>query len=265
MYLPLSGVLGVLAIASAAAQTGESEITLLTPSKYEIRSDEVFSVHLAYSRPYASELHIRLSSIGFFEAWGDSQWSGRLGPRDTARITMQVRLRQDRLHEVPEFVPLTLFIQNVPFTQIVQGTGPTITLRVANFRELPTHHNPLMQRPTEPPVAYSPADYVPPQPSDGWGNLRRRMSYPLLAQRASLEGAFLAYVSINARGTTSSVEFDRRDVPVFAEHVREVLLATRWIPAQVKGRPMNTRITIPVVFIIDDYADIEPFVVRHKR
>lgn len=120
-------------------------IARLEASKTDIRSDEIFTVTLTYSLPYDSDLYIRLSNQGLFEAVGDSQWQGHVAANETVYTRFRTRYQQNKLIVATRDVPLSVFCRNVPFEQweiYGQAKGPIIYLHLTDFEELPSLHNP---------------------------------------------------------------------------------------------------------------------------
>jgi hypothetical protein len=95
-----------------------------------------------------------------------------------------------------------------------------------------------------------------PRPVLGWNSLQRRFIFPELAQRSGLRGAYLATVTVDANGGVTEVsvtDFDGKPVTeapggTVVEPVINSIKTVRWTPGTDGGKPINSRITLPIIF-----------------
>lgn len=79
--------------------------------------------------------------------------------------------------------------------------------------------------------------------------VNRSISYPAAALSAGIEGKVFASFVVNKNGKISDVKIIRglqRDCD--KEVIRIIKLMPNWIPGELKGIPVNVRVSIPIVF-----------------
>ncbi len=70
-----------------------------------------------------------------------------------------------------------------------------------------------------------------PVPAIGWDSLQSLINYPDIARRAGVEGDVNATVHIDKNGNVVAVNV-KGDAGILENHVKRILMKTRWIPAK---------------------------------
>jgi len=85
---------------------------------------------------------------------------------------------------------------------------------------------------------------------EGWYKyLRGSLAYPRQAQRMGIEGTVLVRFVINTDGSVQDVEVVRPVDPALDKAAVDVILnSPRWKPGLHHGRPVRSRMTIPIKF-----------------
>ena len=85
---------------------------------------------------------------------------------------------------------------------------------------------------------------------EGWyAYLKKNLKYPKMEQRAGLEGTVFLRFVINTDGSIENVEVVRSASPGLDAAAKEVVEnSPQWEPGRFRGRPVRSRMTIPIKF-----------------
>ncbi|MBL7974985.1 MAG: energy transducer TonB [Candidatus Kapabacteria bacterium] len=87
------------------------------------------------------------------------------------------------------------------------------------------------------------------EPQFDYNELQKKLKYPDLARKASLESEFIAKVLVGKDGRAKRVLFDPPDVnKYFLEEANRVCMATPFTPAIQNGSPVEVWVQIPIKF-----------------
>lgn len=100
---------------------------------------------------------------------------------------------------------------------------------------------------------------VPPRPVS-----QQRPDYPLPMRRAGIEGEVLVVFDVTPEGRVRNAWVARSNHPGFDEAAIEAVEAWRFTPGVVDGRPVYTRISVPMVFRIQGDGEVG-FRIRRPR
>lgn len=106
-------------------------------------------------------------------------------------------------------------------------------------------------------------------PAIGWDSLKSRMSYPEICKRAGIEGAYRAYLDVDSTGKVLSYKVDpvnykhsnNNPDSAFVVRIEAALGSTSWIPARTYAKPIRSRLSIPVVYILRYDNSTNPLVI----
>ena len=126
-----------------------------------------------------------------------------------------------------------------------QGLPDIVPFPRVKSASLPPERAEMNEKPASTFVAYDKT----PQPAGGFKAIQSRLKYPEIARRAGIEGRAVLNVLVGNDGRI-------RDVRVLKsighsgcdEAAEEAIRATRWLPAEQKGRPVTVWVGVPVIF-----------------
>ncbi len=86
--------------------------------------------------------------------------------------------------------------------------------------------------------------------------LKKNFSYPLAAQRANVEGKVYVQFVVNTDGTIQDVQVLKSiGYGCDEEAVRVIKSVPRWTPGKLSGRPVRSRFTQPITFVLTEDED----------
>ena len=79
--------------------------------------------------------------------------------------------------------------------------------------------------------------------------LTKNLQYPKQAQQEKIEGKVLVSFLINTDGSITELKIEKNVHPLLDnEAMRVMRTMPKWRPGMAKGKPCQTKISIPVVF-----------------
>ncbi|MCS7211688.1 MAG: energy transducer TonB, partial [Chloroherpetonaceae bacterium] len=85
----------------------------------------------------------------------------------------------------------------------------------------------------------------------GVEGLYKKVVYPFTAERARIEGQVVAKVYIDEAGYITQISLVKSAHPLLnAEVLRVITEEARFLPAQVKGKPVKSAMIIPIRFVL---------------
>ncbi len=90
-----------------------------------------------------------------------------------------------------------------------------------------------------------------PSPTIGWDSLKTLLKYPELARRAGLEGKAIVTVIVNSKGDFMGLNVSSES-QIFADLIKHVLPDIKWNPAMKNGQAVQSTMTFPVNFILNE-------------
>jgi hypothetical protein len=118
---------------------------------------------------------------------------------------------------------------------------------------------------------------VRPVPTAGWDSLRLRIEYNSLLLRAGLQGAYLAYVSVDTFGSVSAFRWAllNKDGPAadcathwdsaFATSVEAAVRGASWTCGTANRRRVISTVSFPVIFTSRDHNEMAPLILNPTR
>ena len=104
-----------------------------------------------------------------------------------------------------------------------------------------------------------------PIPQIGWDSLQNKISYPEIARRASLWGAYEASIIIDSLGQMINCKinyanYEKCDFKdsLFIKWIEYEFRDLKWNPGLVNNKPTTMKITIPMVFYFRDWIEASP-------
>ncbi len=122
--------------------------------------------------------------------------------------------------------------------------------------------------------AQSRESFTPPCPLYGWDDFTSRLRFPEIARRASLQGSYLASLTIDSLGNPHDINIIKLQIrltvcdsseDIFYEVLRDRLSSTRWTPGSISGEKMECKITVPFIFLLNDSLTAPPIIKFGER
>ncbi len=105
----------------------------------------------------------------------------------------------------------------------------------------------------ETPAADTPITFdKPPEPVGGMAALLSSIKYPESAKKDNIQGTVLVNLTIGANGTVTKAEIQQGVHKDLDKAALDALRSTVWVPAQKDNKPVETMVTVPVKFKLDD-------------
>lgn len=106
-------------------------------------------------------------------------------------------------------------------------------------------------------------------PAIGWDSLKLRIIYPDLCNRAGVTGAYNAFLDIGSGGQILSSRIEplnynhvnNRGDSYFVSALKSAIHSTTWTPAFVKGKPVRSELTVPVMFLLRKKNVTRPIII----
>lgn len=89
--------------------------------------------------------------------------------------------------------------------------------------------------------------------------------YPMSMRRYAISGEVLVELIVGADGKVASAVVIESDNPTFDEPAIEAVLAWKFKPGTKAGKPVATRMHVPIVFSIEDWSDRRAYSIEAKR
>jgi len=89
---------------------------------------------------------------------------------------------------------------------------------------------------------------VPPEPVGGYRDIQEAIHYPALAKKAGIQGTVIVQVTIDTNGVAKDPIVLRGVDEILDLEALEAIVRVDWKPAQIAGKPVAVKISVPVVF-----------------
>ena len=86
----------------------------------------------------------------------------------------------------------------------------------------------------------------------GLGGLQSKINYPDIARKAGVEGRVIIQLIVNSEGEVENPRVVRGIGGGCDEEALRVIRTAKFTPGQQRGKPVNVRYTIPIVFQLSD-------------
>lgn len=96
-----------------------------------------------------------------------------------------------------------------------------------------------------------------PEPIGGIKAIQENIRYPEIAKRAGIEGRVFVKAYIDSTGTVAKTELIRGIGAGCDEAAMEAVKKVKFKPGVQRGKPVNTQVTVPILFKLDSSSDKE--------
>lgn len=96
-----------------------------------------------------------------------------------------------------------------------------------------------------------------PSPIGGIGAIQKNIVYPEIAKRAGIEGRVFVKAFIDSLGNVVKTKVIRGIGAGCDEMSMEAVKKVRFKPGMQRGKPVNTQVTVPILFKLDNSSDKE--------